>query len=455
MTQQRTDGMSELSYAQEHEYGRQREKQQPMKVVQLSEGIEGPLDVPALHRALSALVRLHEALRLRVGPASDGRPMQWLADPPPPGDLLAAHRIKARSPEQFGTYVAGVRARALSEPFDLAHRPPFRFRLFRYSEQLHAFTADLPALTADRASRSLLRGRLWDAYGAALAGQDCMSDAEGEGLLAAIRRAREKHDKRSATVEHRYWARKFATMAALSDGSPENSGGSTGTSLDGPTPPAITRFSFIPGPTVALLRRTCRDAGVTFFQFALAHFARTFFLRTTRAGLAMTLPLDTRSAGERDIVGKFSRGLPILVERSEEFTTLLRRIGSDLMQTMRHQHVSYADLRRAQNLSGRAHSDGAREAIVRYTLHEERFVDTGPGGLRVTHDAFAPKVSYTCDGISFIINEYGQGVTLVLCFDPREFSVAEADRFTADLNTALSAAPRSESPWAIFPGDPS
>ncbi|GGM88770.1 condensation domain-containing protein [Streptomyces fuscichromogenes] len=454
MTQQRTGGASELSYAQEHEYGRQQEKRQPMKVVQLSERIEGPLDVRALHRALSTLVRMHEALRLRVGPASDGRPVQWLADAPPPDGLLDARRIKARSPEQFGTYVAGVRARALSEPFDLTSRPPFRFRLFRYSEQLHAFTADLPALTADLASRSLFRGRLWEAYGAALAGQDYVSDAEGDGLLAAIGQAREKHAQRSATVEHRYWSRKFETMAALSDNPPEDSGSRAGAPSDGPAPPAITRFSFIPGPAVASVQRSCREAKVTFFQFALAHFARTFFLRTTRAGLAMTLPLDTRSAGERAIVGKFSRGLPILVERSEEFTTLLRRIGSELMQTMRHQHISYADLYRAQNLPGRA-GGGLREATVRYTLHGERFVDAGPGGLRVTHNAFAPHVSYTCDGISFIINEYGQGVTFVLCFDPREFSVAQADRFTADLNSALGAVARPESPWAVFPGDPS
>jgi len=456
VTQQRTGGASELSYAQEHEYGRQHEKRQPMKVVQLSERIEGPLDVQALHRALSALVRMHEALRLRVGPASDGRPVQWLADAPAPGDLLDARRIKARSPEQFGTYVTGARARSLSEPFDLTSRPPFRFRLFRYSGQLHAFTADLPALTADLASRSLFRGRLWDAYGAALAGQDYVSDAEGDGLLAAIGQARKKHAERSATVEHRYWSRKFETMAALSGHSPEDSGSSAEALFDGPAPPAITRFSFIPGPALASLQSDCRDAKVTFFQLALAHFARTFFLHTKRDGLAMTIPLDTRSAGERAIVGKFSRGLPILIERSAEFTTLLRRIGSELMQTMRHQHIAYADLCRAQNLPGRPRGGGGvREAIVRYTLHGERFVDAGPGGLRITHNAFAPNVSYTCDSISFIINEYGQGVTFVLCFDPREFSVAQADRFTADLNTALGAVARSESPWAVFPGDPS
>ncbi|MET9498478.1 condensation domain-containing protein [Streptomyces sp. NPDC006552] len=454
MTQQRTGGVSELSYAQEHEYGRLRETQQPTKVVQLAERIEGPLDVPALHRALSALVTMHEALRLRVGTASDGRPVQWLADAPPPEGLLDARRIKARSPEQFGTYLAGARAQALAEPFDLSSRPPFRFRLFRYSEQLHALIVDLPTLTADLASRSLVRGRLWEAYGAALADQEYASDGEGDGLLAAISRAREQHDRRSATVEHRYWSRKFEAMAALLD-EPENAGSGADAPSDAPAPAAITRFSFIPGPAVASLRLSCREAKVTLFQFALAHFARIYFLHTTRPGLAMTLPLDTRSTGERTVVGKFSRGLPILVERSTDLTTLLRRIGSELMQTMRHQHIAYTDLCRARRAPGRADGDGLRGAIVRYTLHAERFVEAGPGGLRLTHNAFAPQVNYTCDGISFIVNEYQQSVTFVLCFDPREFSVAQADRFTADLNTALGAVARSASPWAVFPGDPS
>ncbi|MFD4543084.1 condensation domain-containing protein [Streptomyces bauhiniae] len=454
MTEQRTGGVSELSYAQEHEYGRLRETQQPMKAVQLAERIEGPLDVPALHRALSALVTMHEALRLRVGTAPDGRPVQWLAEAPPPDGLLDARRIKARSSAQFGTYLARVRAQSLAEPFDLETGPPFRFRLFRYSEQLHALIVDLPTLTADLASRSLVRGRLWEAYGAALADQEYASDGEGDGLLAAINRARERHDRRSATVEHRYWSRKFEAMAALSD-EPESAGSGAGAPSDGPAPAAITRFSFIPGPAVASLRRNCRDAKVTLFQFTLAHFARIFFLHTTRSGLTMTLPLDTRSTAERTVVGKFSRGLPILVERSADFTTLLRRIGSELMQTMRHQHIAYADLSRARKAPGRAGGDGLRGAIVRYTLHAERFVDTGPGGLRVTHNAFAPQVDYTCDGVSFIVNEYDQSVTFVLCFDPREFSVAQADRFTADLNTVLGAVARSASPWAVFPGDPS
>lgn len=457
MSHQRADRMSELSYAQEHEYWQQRKERRPAKILQLSERIEGALDIAALHRALSTVVALHEALRLRIGPAFDGRPVQWLADPPTPSQLLTARRVQARSPEQFGAYVARLRARALSEPFDLTSEPPFRFQLFRYSEQLHAFTADLPALTADGTSRSLFRSQLWDAYGAALAGQDYAGNAEREGLFTAIRRVRERFAERSATVNHRYWSQKFETMAANSNGSPGKPEDRAAREIsEESTTHTIVRYATIPESAAASIRQRSRELGATLFQYVLAHFARTCFRRTARAGLAMTVPLDTRGSRERATLGKFTLGLWFFIERSEEFTTLLRQIGSDVLQTMRHRHISYDDLRRAQSLSHGARSGGVpAEVTVRYTLHDEHPVETGPDGLHITHNAFAPEVRYPCDGIAFAVDDFSQRVGLTLFFDPRDFSVADANRFTADLTAALGGALRPAPARALTTGDSS
>jgi hypothetical protein len=155
-------------------------------------------------------------------------------------------------------------------------------------------------------------------------------------------------------------------------------------------------------------------------------------------------------------MGKFSRGLPLFIERSEEFSALVQQISSDVMQTMRHQQISYEDLRRAESLAREAYGGEVPDEIVfRYTAHEELPEEAGPGGLRITHNAFSPRVRYHCDNIGLAVDDFSSAVGLALYFNPRAFPVADADLFTADLTNALGGVPGRAPARDLIPGDAS
>ena len=97
--------------------------------------LSGPLDRPALERALGGLIARHEVLRTRLVADGQGRPVQVI-DP--------AGRVALEVVELSGSEPARVRELALAEamrPFDLAAGPLLRACLARLGEAEHLLVA--------------------------------------------------------------------------------------------------------------------------------------------------------------------------------------------------------------------------------------------------------------------------------------------------------------------------
>src|SRR5262249_27923257 len=120
--------------------------------------LNGVLDVAALERALSEVVRRHEALRTTF-PTVDGLPVQRIAEP----QALHLPLVDVSEPgavERLATEEA-------QRPFDLSVGPLLRVQLLRVSEEEHVVLVTMHHIVSDGWSMGLLVrevSRLYEAY---------------------------------------------------------------------------------------------------------------------------------------------------------------------------------------------------------------------------------------------------------------------------------------------------
>jgi amino acid adenylation domain-containing protein len=124
--------------------------------------LDGQLDVPALQRAMDAMVARHAVLRTSIA-AFDGVPEQVVADtgtvPVERIELPAALDSAERT--QRAEAIADSRAR---RPFDLAAGPLIRATLVRLEPERHLFSLVMHRSIMDGASLEILMGELSAAY---------------------------------------------------------------------------------------------------------------------------------------------------------------------------------------------------------------------------------------------------------------------------------------------------
>ncbi|HWN45615.1 MAG TPA: condensation domain-containing protein, partial [Thermoanaerobaculia bacterium] len=125
-----------LSFAQERLWFLDRlDPDNPAYVIPSSLRLRGRLDVPALERALTEVVRRHEVLRATFH-EEGGRPVQRIA-PPAPVPLPVVEEIRR-------------------EPIRLEEGPLLRTRLLRLGDEDHVLSLDLHHIASDGWSLGVL-----------------------------------------------------------------------------------------------------------------------------------------------------------------------------------------------------------------------------------------------------------------------------------------------------------
>ncbi|GHF34910.1 dimodular nonribosomal peptide synthase [Kitasatospora xanthocidica] len=122
--------------------------------------LTGPLDRPALTRALGDLVARHEVLRTVYGEEPDGTPYQRILPAMPLAPLAPVELHDGR----------GEMAEAVRYAFDLTAEPPLRATLFADGPDRHTLLILLHHIAGDGASTTPLVRDLAAAYAARLAG---------------------------------------------------------------------------------------------------------------------------------------------------------------------------------------------------------------------------------------------------------------------------------------------
>jgi amino acid adenylation domain-containing protein len=174
--------------------------------------LRGPLDVPALHRALHRLTGRHEALRTRFASAADGTP-RLVIDPPEPRRPLPVEDISG-APDPYAKALELADAEA-QHSFDLAAGPLLRTGLLRLGDDDHVLLLNLHHSVTDGWSVSILLDELSDCYDAYRKG----SEPELTALplqaadIAAWQRARLRGDGLAAQL--RYWRETLRGLPTL------------------------------------------------------------------------------------------------------------------------------------------------------------------------------------------------------------------------------------------------
>ncbi|HEU4322800.1 MAG TPA: amino acid adenylation domain-containing protein [Roseiflexaceae bacterium] len=140
----------------------------PLHHIPVAVRLEGPLDLPALERSFTELVRRHDSLRTAVS-AVDGQPRQVIA---PSGTLpLTLTDLTVLGPELRESEARRLCDEEARRPFDLERGPLARALLLRIAEQEHLLVLVLHHLVSDGASMVLLTRELGAFYGAFHAGR--------------------------------------------------------------------------------------------------------------------------------------------------------------------------------------------------------------------------------------------------------------------------------------------
>ncbi|MCP3014693.1 amino acid adenylation domain-containing protein [Nocardiopsis dassonvillei] len=173
--------------------------------------LRGPLDVPALGRALELLQRRHEALRTTYDTV-DGEPVQYVREPR--ADLLTVREISSADPADRERELHRHLLREVDTPFDLVAGPPTRALLLRLDERDHVLVLSTHHIACDGWSVDLLHRDLAAYYRAAVRGEEPDTRAETDYADFAVwEQGRWEGPEARRRLE--YWARVLEDVPPL------------------------------------------------------------------------------------------------------------------------------------------------------------------------------------------------------------------------------------------------
>ncbi|MFZ5918978.1 MAG: amino acid adenylation domain-containing protein [Chloroflexota bacterium] len=297
--------------------------------------LQGKLDVAALERVLSEIVRRHEALRTTFA-VIDGRPVQVIAPEPavslPLKDLTSLPQAE-REAETQRLAILEVR-----QPFDLARGPLLRARLIRLGEQEHVALLTMHHIVSDGWSMGVLVAEIAQLYAAFAAGQPSPLPE------LAVQYADFSHWQRAwlqgEVLERQlvYWKQRLINSPPMLE-----------LPTDRPRPAVQTShgatLSFdLPGELSQALKELGREEGVTLFMTLLAAFQTLLYRYTGQPDVVVGTPIANRTRREVEgLIGFFVNTLVMRTDLSgaPSFRQLLARVREVALGAYAHQDLPF------------------------------------------------------------------------------------------------------------------
>ncbi|SDL05793.1 amino acid adenylation domain-containing protein [Nonomuraea maritima] len=263
--------------------------------IAIAERLHGPLDVPALERALAAVADHHDVLRWRV-PDAGGVPHVEV-DPPAPVSLDVEDVGESELHERL--------AAAAAHRFDLAEGPLWRARLFRLGPQDHVLSVAFHHAVFDGWSQRPFLEDLARAY----AGEPL---PERPARFADYAAWRARRDGRRGKADLSWWTDHLGDAPTVLD-----------LPRDRPRPVVQTyagalATAALSQATTAAIRDLATRLGTTAPNVLLAAFAELVRRVTGRADIVVGTPAaDRRHEAFHDLVGFFVDIVPIRLRAAE------------------------------------------------------------------------------------------------------------------------------------------
>ncbi|MFD9482606.1 amino acid adenylation domain-containing protein [Streptomyces sp. NPDC059991] len=386
--------------------------------------LSGPLDRPALQRALAEIVRRHEVLRTRFV-ERDGVPYQEIGD----GSDFAVAYEELAGPDAL----AGVCEREAVTPFDLARESLIRVRLLRESERAHVLLVTMHHSVSDGWSLGVFFRDLVALYEAYCAGAGSPLDE------LPIQYADYAHWQRQWLVDEvqerqvGYWKERLAGVDARLT-----------LPADLPRPEIRTyqgrheRFT-CPPELLRRLREVSERHDVTLYMTLLAVYALALHQYTGQSDIAVGTPVAGRNRLEAEgLIGFFANTLVMRTDLSGDpsFPELLARVKESALQAYDHQDVPFEAVVDALNLErSLSHSPVFQTMFVLQEAQSEREVRLGALDVSlIEFDFDITKFDLTLD-----LRETPDGLVGAVEYTTALYESATVRRFIAHYTRLLAA----------------
>ncbi|QLJ03666.1 amino acid adenylation domain-containing protein [Streptomyces sp. NEAU-sy36] len=291
--------------------------------------LRGPLDVPALVRALDAVVQRHEAARTRFV-VKDGVPYQRFGD----GTEFTLRTEELADPELLPLLME----REATTPFDLERDPLIRARLLRISEQEHVLLVTMHHTVCDGWSYRVINRDLALVYEAFLEGRPNPLKPLPIQYADFAHWQQEWFTSEEYARGLEYWTRQLAGV------NPRLS-----LPTDRPRPPVKTyngaREAFrCPPELVDKLRAVATQHGATLYMILLAAYNVVLHRYTQQTDIAVGTVVANRNRAEvEEIVGYFANTLVIRTDLTDDptFTELLAQVRKTTVAAYDYQNIPF------------------------------------------------------------------------------------------------------------------
>ena len=321
-----------VSYAQQRLWFFDRlQSGSPIYNVEHLEMLYGPLDEPALRRALGEIVRRHEALRTTFA-SRDGNPVQVIAR-----DAVVALTqvdMTGRSEEQVRRRIGEEVRRG----FDLERGPLIRFVLIEVDADQHMLLLVAHHIVFDLWSVGIFQRELGALYEAFKAGCPSPLADLGARYSAYVAAQRPRFDPARTDPQLDYWRRHLADLPASSE-----------FPTDRPRPAVQTYAgavrTFTLAPEIAQrFRELTRAADTTLFMSLFAAFAVLMHRYSGQTDLTIGTPIANRGKpGLGDMIGFLLNMIVLRIDLADDPTveTLLARTREMALAAFDNQDVPF------------------------------------------------------------------------------------------------------------------
>jgi pristinamycin I synthase-3/4 len=300
--------------------------------------VVGALDIPALERAFTALVRRHETLRTRILTTPQGQGVQVI-DPPAPWPLEVLD-LTLLPPAVQEDRVRLLLSAALRDRLVLAEGL-CRARLVRLNADRHVLQLQIHHIVSDFWSHRLMLRDLGTLYAASLQEPGSpLPELEVQYADYAVWQREWLQGERLAQVLT-YWRTQLAGAPAALE-----------LPTDRPRPPvfsyrgALMSFT-VPSEQVATLLALSRREGVTLYMLLLAAFQVVLARWSDQTDIVVGSPIAGRTERETEaLIGLFVNMLVMRTDLSGQpsFRTVLERVREVTLGAYAHQDLPFEKL---------------------------------------------------------------------------------------------------------------
>ncbi|HVF55943.1 MAG TPA: condensation domain-containing protein, partial [Pyrinomonadaceae bacterium] len=298
----------------------------------------GALDVAALERTLSEIVRRHEVLRTTFT-VIDGEPTQVIHDAAPVS--LPVNDLSQMDESEREAAAARLAKEEAARPFDLEAGPLVRAGLLKLGEQEHVCLLTMHHIVSDGWSMGVLINEvaaLYDAFSSG--GESPLPELEAQYADYAVWQ-REWLQGEVLDNQLSYWRKQLAGAPAALE-LPTDRPHPRRTSFRG-----NKHFVTFPEPLSERLKELSNKVGVTLFMTLLAAFQTLLRHYTRRDDIVVGTDVANRNRGETEaLIGFFVNQLVLRTDLSGNptFRELLARVRETALGAYAHQDLPFEQL---------------------------------------------------------------------------------------------------------------